>query len=344
MMSKVPLSLLLTVFCLPLHAETVDVYVWAGQSNAVGGAWPPVPPGELGFQEDILYYPNLETYDQYEADSPLALQSLYGFWPTYKGVTWGSEMSFAYDVSRRSRNKIAIVKAAANGAGLDNRWKSTLDGDLYDWLLARLNVALADIADSGDFPRLAGVVWIQGETDAGWDGMRNYGTNLSTLISDFRSDFNVPDLPFVVPQLHEDVVGPAVSVVREQQRNVADSDEHVFLINNDDQEILPDGLHYTNDMHIAVGQRVADAFFNSGDFNNDGSVDALDLTVWKNSFGVNRQGDGNADGVTDGSDYLAWQRQASAPHVGSVPEPSGFVLSALAAMCLMRPRFRRPSR
>ncbi len=340
-MRQLLLWFLFAATCQPLHAETIDVYVWAGQSNAAGGAWPPVPPGELGYQEDVLYYPNLVTDAQYEADSPIDLQSLFTFWPEYNGASWGSEMSFAYDVSRRSQNKIAIVKVAANGAGMDTRWKSTLDGDLYDWLVTRLSVALDDITSSGNTPNLAGVVWIQGESDAIWDYWAgNYGMNLSTLISDFRTDFNAPDLPFVVPQLHQDVEGPAVSIVREQQLTVAAADENVFLINNDDQEILADGLHYTNDMHIAVGQRIADTFFNSGDFNNDGAVDAHDFSKWQNSFGVNRDGDSNADGLTDGADYLVWQRQVSEPHVSSVPEPRALLLSA-AALCLLR-RLRRP--
>ena len=46
------------------------------------------------------------------------------------------------------------------------------------------------------------------------------------------------------------------------------------------------------------------------DFNDSGSVDGADFTIFKNAFGepANAAGDADADGDTDGSDFLSWQR------------------------------------
>lgn len=46
----------------------------------------------------------------------------------------------------------------------------------------------------------------------------------------------------------------------------------------------------------------------ASDFNRDGSVNADDLTVWRNAFGKTAAADADKDGDSDGSDFLAWQR------------------------------------
>lgn len=84
---------------------------------------------------------------------------------------------------------------------------------------------------------------------------------------------------------------------------------------------------------------------NDADFNNDGRVDAADLTLWKGTFGGaanGTTGDANGDGKADGTDFLLWQQQykPTAP-VGSVPEPAAGVLAALGvAACGLRARRR----
>ncbi|MBA3484338.1 MAG: glucan endo-1,6-beta-glucosidase [Pirellulales bacterium] len=51
-----------------------------------------------------------------------------------------------------------------------------------------------------------------------------------------------------------------------------------------------------------------------GDFNGDGTVDAADLDVWRESFGaeVDAMADGDGDGDSDGADLLLWQRNLMA--------------------------------
>ncbi len=77
------------------------------------------------------------------------------------------------------------------------------------------------------------------------------------------------------------------------------------------------------------------------DFNGDGIVDAGDVAIWKNNFGlganpppVATQGDGdaNGDGVVDGADFLLIQQQfggppPAVPAVAAVPEPSSILLA-----------------
>jgi hypothetical protein len=52
------------------------------------------------------------------------------------------------------------------------------------------------------------------------------------------------------------------------------------------------------------------------DFNDSGTVDSGDLTVWKESFNVDADGDADGDGDSDGADFLSWQQTVGATSGG----------------------------
>jgi hypothetical protein len=78
----------------------------------------------------------------------------------------------------------------------------------------------------------------------------------------------------------------------------------------------------------------SDYYTGIADFNNDGYVGNLDLTIWSNAYGLTDAGDADGDGDTDGRDFLYWQRNFRAEPAGLlaeariVPEPSSFFLSS----------------
>lgn len=93
----------------------------------------------------------------------------------------------------------------------------------------------------------------------------------------------------------------------------------------------------------------------ASDFNEDGSVDGLDLGVWKQNFGLasggaKTQGDADLDADVDGADYLAWQRQfggvpASGVNQLVVPEPNSAALLLVGCIAgLLRSAQRASSR
>jgi hypothetical protein len=101
-----------------------------------------------------------------------------------------------------------------------------------------------------------------------------------------------------------------------------------------DHLLVPDGLNWivnylANSLQLVVG--------NPGDFNNDGKVDAQDYVVWrKNSRGP--------------LNFQAWRSHLGVVYSGSgstsaisagVPEPCGFILSALSACAFAFRRNRR---
>lgn len=75
-----------------------------------------------------------------------------------------------------------------------------------------------------------------------------------------------------------------------------------------------------------------------GDFDYDGDVDPADLAPWRASFGQRGaalDADADGDGAVSGGDFLIWQRQVdatSSDSLSSTPEPSAWILVALAAV------------
>ncbi|RIK76094.1 MAG: hypothetical protein DCC67_14365 [Planctomycetota bacterium] len=83
----------------------------------------------------------------------------------------------------------------------------------------------------------------------------------------------------------------------------------------------------------------------AGDFDEDGDIDALDLSDWVASFGAGGGADGDADGDSDGADFLVWQRDLSAgPAAAAVPEPAALGMTAIAWAVVAGGRLTRRGR
>lgn len=78
------------------------------------------------------------------------------------------------------------------------------------------------------------------------------------------------------------------------------------------------------------------------DFNNDSSIDGLDLTTWEAAYGISDAADSNGDGLTSGLDFLAWQIQFSNSQQAiasqhSIPEPvAALLLLQVLALFLIK--------
>lgn len=86
------------------------------------------------------------------------------------------------------------------------------------------------------------------------------------------------------------------------------------------------------------------------DYNNSGTVDAGDQTIWQTHFGstVNLLADGDGNGKVDGRDYLLWQRfygetktLPPAPAITAVPEPASSLLALMSLAAGLSRRLRR---
>jgi putative glycosyl hydrolase len=108
----------------------------------------------------------------------------------------------------------------------------------------------------------------------------------------------------------------------------------------DNSQLLSDGL-----LQIVAGL--------SGDFNEDGQVDAADYVAWRDSYGQIGAGlsaDGNGDLRVNDADYMVWRANfgetlsgsgASIATSGAIPEPTSAALVALFLGAAILSRTRR---
>jgi hypothetical protein len=334
--------------CRPSIAQTpIKTFIIAGQSNALGGAWPPYPPGELLDPQDSLYSYSLATGSGIMQSS--GWEQVRTLWPSPPhNVSFGVEITFAHEMEQRLGEPIAIIKVASNGSNLHEQWRPSVN-ILYPWLVENVQTSLAELATAGYEPDLAGMLWIQGESDSVWDFWAGqYEANLQDLVDALRIDLSASTLPVALNLLHTGTGAPAGDLLREQQLSFTTNDPYATAFDSSDIPLGPDNLHYPNESFLALGVRFADAFapvYAGADFNNDGHIDAADLESWSNAFGPTTDGDADADGDTDGEDFLIWQRGLTTREVqrASVPEPSGGAMACLLATMtpLLRPQLAR---
>jgi len=84
----------------------------------------------------------------------------------------------------------------------------------------------------------------------------------------------------------------------------------------------------------------------AGDYNGDGMVDGADFLAWQRGFGsgvtpAGSGADGDGDGLVDAGDLDVWKEhvgQTTPAAVAAIPEPTGAILSLVAAGALWRRR------
>jgi hypothetical protein len=196
-------------------------------------------------------------------------------------------------------------------------------------LVAETSTALSHLqTDLGKSGEIAGIFWMQGESDAYAGSAELYEENLQALIDAARDEWG-ESLAVVIAQAHKDGVNwvhpgtpridePYLSEIRAAQQSVASKSQFVRTVDMDDILLTSDSVHFDSVGLQVVGQRLADAFLSiipeppPGDFNRDGIVDAADYVVWRNGLGT----------IYNQNDYGVWRTH----FVASLGPGSGSVL------------------
>jgi hypothetical protein len=249
----------------PAHAET-KVFLLGGQSNMAGvGAW---PGGDTGRG----YYPA-------DANCPApynAPQAAVKFWnggwenlqPGFgylSGTEFGPEVSFGYTLHNSifPTDEIYLVKYAVSSTALApsaHQWTPDGTGTTYNTFESIVNAALSNLSASGKSPTIAGMIWMQGESDAynGSASAATYATNLTNFIGHVRSDFNTPNMPFVLGQIDDYAWGTPENnaLVRAAQETVPGTLTNVAWFSTDDLQRAYWG-HFGTQGQIDLGIRFA---------------------------------------------------------------------------------------
>lgn len=255
------LKFLFILVLLPLLSEAqqnVDLFIWAGQSNA------------QGWTGDAAHYP----VDGQNLDLSILLnwtfvnnESSGGEWVTlqqqkgrYPQGHFGPEVSFARELKKAGYHP-AIFKYCKGATGLARDWKAPGEGGIYDNMVADLNKAISKLQKQGYTVTVRGFVWIQGESDGDSEQhAKAYGTNLKRLIDNLRNEvLNLPDLKIVlgVDEQHPYMVErPAVV---NAQKQLAREDENIVFTSMYGLD-KADATHLTPEALVKHGIRLFNAW------------------------------------------------------------------------------------
>ncbi len=191
-------ALLCLFFCsAQIHADNIDLFILAGQSNM------------QGWRSDAAQYP----VDKQNLDKriPFYFEAIhYGSsdqqWKTlssqighFRTGHFGPEITFARALLK-SKLKPAIFKYSMGSSSLKSVWKAPGQLGLYDDMVASLRMAISELETQGHTVTPRALVWIQGESDATTDKFANeYYWHLRKMLQHLRANvLHSPKLPVIL--------------------------------------------------------------------------------------------------------------------------------------------------
>ena len=190
-----------------------------------------------------------------------------GGWPALApaGKSFGPELSFGRALEGRlGAAEIRLVKYAASGTALYNDW-SPKGGPQYKRFMDTARAALADLEASGIEFEIAGMLWMQGESDAQEGKGAEYEANLRAFIAHMREQFDAPQMSFAIGRV-KDFYGRkngGAKLVRDAQRRVAETTPNVEWFDTDGYSLFNAG-HYDGPGLIEMGKDFAKAVRGGG--------------------------------------------------------------------------------
>ncbi len=264
--------------------EEIDLFIWAGQSNA------------QGFSGDAAFYPadpeGLDQQIRFNWTVPRSTSSSYG-WVTLQAQSgrfpsghFGPEVSFARKLKKTGFNP-AIFKYTEPGTSIRNDWKGIGGGGLFDSFAAKIRAAISDLEQQGHIVNVRGAVWIQGESDATNEREGHYYSGLTHIINYIRNDIahdrNLPVILGVDEQISTILTNPLVLQnhykIAEDDLNIRFSSMYGFP--------KADGTHLTPAGLIPHGERVYEEMFKLLDYkisSYGNEISGMIEPVWGQSF------------------------------------------------------------
>lgn len=285
-------------------AEEYKLYFLGGQSNMDGYGYVKQLPAELaGEIEGVMIFHGNPAPDGVAPDGRgrwAPLQPGYGVGFRSDGAAnqlsdrFGPELTFGRHLRKLDpHTKFAIIKYSRGGTSIDPEapnakrfgcWDPAFTGgrgegegvNQYDHFLATIRNALAvrDIDGDGQEDRLvvAGIVWMQGESDAFTEPVaRRYEANLKNAMGHIRRALQGEDtgeaetLPVVVGRVADsgqDADGKMMDygqIVQQAQATFAEKDDSATLVTSTTGYKFCDAWHYDTAAYIDLGRQFAEA-------------------------------------------------------------------------------------
>jgi hypothetical protein len=188
---------------LPVGATHLDLWLLCGQSNMKGRGFMPEEP-----KNDPRILMMHKKDDQwYLARHPLHLVGDAKTFQGHDNAGVGPGLAFAEVLAAQDKTAaIGLVPCAVGGSSI-KLWQK--GAKLYEDALRRARLALQTTAPVN--ARLRGILWLQGEANANAQERPQYAEQLRSMITSFRADLALPDLPFIACTIGEMQPEPRLS-------------------------------------------------------------------------------------------------------------------------------------
>lgn len=244
--------LLLCAACSPRPAA--DLVIVAGQSNALGYG---LSGGDL--PAGVAPDPEVRIWDgaRFAVMEPGRNTGSPNF-----PASCGPETGFARAWRKAHPDRPLYVVKYARGstplAASPGRDWAPASGELFQEVAAAAAAATAALRAQGLRPRVAAVVWMQGEADAA-DPARAaaYRANLTALLAAIRERWAKADTPVVVGRIPD--FGAQAAQVRAAQAQVDAADPLTVTADAEGLPMQPDGLHIAAAGQLRLGEAMAAA-------------------------------------------------------------------------------------
>jgi hypothetical protein len=286
-------------------SDTIRLFYLGGQSNMDGYGYNSQLPDSLqkGFDNVWIFHGNSVGDDEPNGGLGIweKLKPGHGTGFSSNGTRntlsdrFGVELSFARRLQKLyPGEKIAIIKYSRGGTSLDSlatyagSWSPDFKGkngiNQYTIFLATLRNALSvmDIDKDGinDCLLPQGIIWMQGESDAGYteEVALRYFSHLKRVMDLMRASFHDKNLPVVLGRITDSGNGKFgrvwnyCEIVQYAQEKYVQTDLHAAIVRSTEKYRYSDTWHYDSKGYIDLGINFADSVYRLNAVKNTKSI------------------------------------------------------------------------
>jgi len=268
-------------------AETRDLILVAGQSNAVGfDAYAEELPADPKDTATMFWWrvgdPPPDEFDGSSARQWTTLQfqprtpampavdgkkvaRQYGNFNLKSKGGFGPEIGMVRTLATKESRPLAVIKTAFSGTSVAADWNVGLPGKAdpcYRAMIDEAKAAIASASGQGLTLRPRAFVWVQGESDANVKDSPVYADNLTKMLQRLRADLNAPDLILLlgVNTRFGNGKNAFMPKVIAAQQEVAAALPRARYVDTAGAETLPPShTHFTAVGTLEIGRRYAEA-------------------------------------------------------------------------------------
>lgn len=224
--------------------ESMDLYILLGQSNMEGEA--PIEEKDL---EPIKGVWILDTEGNIvPSDGIINRYSTIRFQGTPK---YGLGASFGRSMYESLGKDILLISNARGGTNIA-QWTKGSGFEYYEEAVRRAKVALEH-----DGVTLRGILWHQGEGDSGLSKLEEYYYDkLASIVSDFREDFQTPQLPFIAGEIG--YLFPNANAFNSIIFRIEEYIPYSSYVSAEKCSLQGDNTHFTRSGYDLLGSRYAE--------------------------------------------------------------------------------------